>query len=388
LLSVALSQEPSPLRDRAFVLLSNCSRAVVAALIQNDLFFLRATEILASEKHESFAISRLASLFDAIVMKVRGSFVECVGFLFQMMNFIDESSVFSLFSSVCSVSPKLAELQRILATSGFANLLLNEFGSSDNDSRVMNLCAVIKVCLQNPVLRTSFTTEKVINKLSSLLETKNVLLLNQIWQAISVLCAEVTVSKMKSLQDRAFEILKIDFKDLHMYHVCAMDLLANVLKYSPNMFEADDAKQMMRIALRLLVEFPNATNLMGSVFKFLRSAIRSSGLLMTVVRTIVPVLVILSESGERTSAAAYSLQFLGDIETSRENNNVVNNYLSEDKQFSVFVKDRLKKYLRELGCNWGGPVNKYVKKSRSFEYEISGKYKGNTKMHVTLSNDR
>jgi hypothetical protein len=59
LLEYALSEIEDDLGGKAFVLLSMASRTVVKAVIEADLFVVKATEVLATQKVSKFLVSRL-----------------------------------------------------------------------------------------------------------------------------------------------------------------------------------------------------------------------------------------------------------------------------------------------------------------------------------------
>jgi hypothetical protein len=231
LLDFALSESDMDLGRKSFFLLSKkVSSKVVHALLEADLFFVKATEVLSGQSVSSLIISRLSALLNAIVVKQKSCYTETIGFLFQLLRFIDDPSVFSLFSAICGVADNMAELQLGLSRTNFATLVLREFeGNYVPDEKLANLCALVNVCLNNRILAANFTGERFIAAFAGLLSRDDLLLRNQLWAAVVSLCGGSTWHRMSEFQSCALEILQPTFTDLHMYHVCACDFVGKYL---------------------------------------------------------------------------------------------------------------------------------------------------------------
>jgi hypothetical protein len=85
---------------------------------------------------------------------------DTISFLWQFLRFIEIPSVFSLFVSICAIDRSLIPVQELLVLTEFSRFLLNEFDDNAPIDKLINLSALVHVCLKNPVLRDSFANEK------------------------------------------------------------------------------------------------------------------------------------------------------------------------------------------------------------------------------------
>jgi hypothetical protein len=368
LLEYALSDSDTDLGGKAFVLLSKASRAVVQGLLDADLFFVKATEVLMGRTVSSLLVSRLATMLSTIIAKQRSCYAESIGFLCQMLPFIADPSVFSLVCSVCGPSPKAADLQAVLARTSFPVLILREFdGESVSSEKLANLCAVVGTCLKNERLQAGFATDAVVARLSQLLQHPDLFVQNHLWEALANLCTTRTCAGMSDVREAALAMLQPSVTDLHIYQVCALDFLAKCMQFGPAMFSEMEGFAVLNTILRLMLQFPDATNLVAAEFRCLRAGLRAPQMRMDIVHVFVPILIGSAEARERTAIAAHSRMFLADLEASRGGNADVDRALREMAAFCEFREQRLLRYMAVLKDAYGGPITKYVKKVRPFD---------------------
>lgn len=367
LLDLSLSTDDDELAKRAFLVLSTASQKVVGALISEDVFFVKATEILSGKQISPLIISRLSSLFDNLLAKLKSGYIEAIGFLAQLLKYIEYPSVFSLFTSILDANSKTKEIQEIMAQIRFENMILNEFGSNASNEKVTNLCSLIRLCLKHPLLRNNFVCDRVMNKLVSLLDTQNPDILNPLWQALSTLCCEINGTKMSQVSDLALKLLKIGDSQLHMYHVCACDFLGKMMYYNPSGFNQRCRTEMVDVCLEIMDKFPESTNMMASVFRLLRNGVKSGGFLSLALNKVIPILIGYAQSAIRNARSANAMSFMADVEASRAGNKMVNKKLENDRRFCSFRDRELKYHTDKLGREYGGPITRYVdlKKSKS-----------------------
>jgi hypothetical protein len=376
LLDYALSEADFDLGSKAFVLLSMASRTVVKALVEADLFFVKATEVLASQNVSSVIVNRLSTLLNTIIVKQRSGYTESIGFLIQLLRFVEEPCVFAMFTSICSASPKLTALQSVVASSNFASLILAEFGGDSSTEKLANLCAIVRVCLKNPTLESEFSTDACRNTLFGLLDRDDLILRNQLWQALSSLCNQTTFAKMEGLRQPAVATLQTCFSGMHMYHVCAFDFIGKYLYFAPDGFSDTEELAIFNIMLRAMIEFPDATNLITSMFRFLRTALKSDLFQDDILGALVPILIVFSEANERTAIGASSREFLADIEVYRTKNKEIHRALLANLEYREYLSGYLKKYIEDLKVPYGGPISRYVPKPESIREMLKRKLQG------------
>jgi hypothetical protein len=346
LLDYAFSDPTISFSTRAFLLLSNRSKIIAAALLQNDRLFVKATDVLGNREASPCLVSRLATLFGIVLAKGDSRLTDSVGFVLPLLRFIADPNVSGLFVDLCTASPRLMAIHAVLAQTRFSLLVLNEFRGEPTCDKIANLCSIVHICLKNPILHPSFANEATHSVLSKFLDSSNGEVQNQAWQALSCACNEVTVSKMFDLKERALAVLsKID--RLTVVHVSAVDLLAGIVKYAPGWIDEAQRKEFIQTLLGLIRDFPNATNLMSAVFRCLRNATKSAKFLALVLMMVFPALIATANATERTSASAQAMEFLAAAWEFRRDNKVVKQFLTTNQTFCKFFQQKIAIFLNQ-----------------------------------------
>ena len=366
LLDIALSTSENAVTRKAFILLSTASSQVANQLMHDEMFLMKATEVLCDPKVDYSRVSRLSCVLNNIFEKARGGFAETLGVLTQLLAFVDDPSVFSLFCSIVDKNSKLVQVHSLLIETNFAAFLLNALATQESPQKAANLCAIVDHCLNHIRLRKSFVNVTMLNTLVGLLGCEDVLVQNQLWQALSSFCSQSTGGQMVNVLAHALQILKEKKERLNMYHVCACDFVEKMLHCCPNLFGDEDRKTVIEIMLSLMKNHGNSTNIICSVFRLLRTAVKTKEMRRDVLTGVFPVLIEYAQAKARTAVAACSLAFMADVEDSRANNKAVNKVLCSDKAYCHFLNSYLKPYMAQMAlASYGGPVARYVQKSSS-----------------------
>ena len=218
----------------AFLILSNSPKNVMDELLVDGKFLIKATTILGqvctfSHFYLSKSLaSRVASIFTNIINKTKDKdiIIDSVGFLTQMIRFIEDPVIFDLFHLMVSVNDDFNEMQTLLSNVNLYEFVLDELVSERKDENLFekksNLCIFIKDCLKNPILQDSFQNEKVLNALKQILETrKNIFILSQmhndfgnienrfinnVWEALSQFPCKKLVEQMSPILALSIEV--------------------------------------------------------------------------------------------------------------------------------------------------------------------------------------
>jgi hypothetical protein len=344
LLEHAFSNPEEAVSKNAFLLLSQRSKVIVDSMFQDDVFLVKATDVLMKPEVPACLISRLATLFANVIMKSDSRMGDSIGFLLHLLRFVSEASVFEMFIDLCAPVANLTRFQLILVQARFSGFVVNEFQKAGSNEKMANLCSIVHRCLENPILHASFATEAMLSCVSPLLQSGDIEVLNQAWQAISIACNEVTVSKMMDLKDLALETIS-KIGDLHLYHACAVDLLTMAVRYAPAWFGETQREDLIRALVHAIDSFPNATNLIAAVFRCLRNAAKSSYFLGLVLLIGFPVLITHAQATTRNSASAFATEFLAAAWQSRGDSKVVKQFLMTNQPFIQLVQQKLLKIL-------------------------------------------
>jgi hypothetical protein len=335
-------------------------------MLEEGLFFLKATEALSPETVSRVFLHRLCRIFTSLVEAPmsKSSLSDCASLLLRLLKYIGETSVFGLFNTLCSPSSSFLALQRALADARFANCVIQELDRNLSSEETLNMLSLICVCLKNPVFRSSFTCGAFVEQSLAYLNTADVFLLNQVWQALSLLVSECTLAEIASLKLNAITLLE-DVSKLHMYHTFACDFLAQLIKLCPKTFSCEEKMRILSAVLALMDSFPNATNLIIALFRVIRAMVRSPQFLLFVMPSVFPYLIFEAQSSIRTAKSAISASFLCEVETSRKQSKVVDRFLSSSEQYRVFGSRFLRSYMHISNTSYGGPGLMNVKHTKS-----------------------
>jgi hypothetical protein len=291
---------------------------------------------------------------------------ESVGFLFQLLPFISDLSVCDLFNSICSRTPQLARLQTTLLQSPFALFVFGQFDNLCEDAKAANLCSLVGTCLRNPVFRSQFESEKFMLKIAGYLRANDTHLLNAAWQTLAALCSETFAWKMTDLIPIAIDAL-CDILQLQCHHTPVLDFLGQCIRFSRASFNAHQLGKVFDLVVKAIVTFPESSNLMASVFRLIRGAVRCPNMFAFVFELILPLVILHAKSERRNAARANAVSLLADIQESRRNCKAVDVFLEADTHFTAFVRQDLRAFLLKSRDSYGGRIHRTVPKSVSSE---------------------
>ncbi|OHT07091.1 hypothetical protein TRFO_05305 [Tritrichomonas foetus] len=359
----------------AFLLLSNGSKYVVDALIKDYTFFIKATTILNQNEISPKLAGRIAAIFVNIINRSKESSINAIGFLTQLIRFIRDPSVFDLYHTMTMHKKRFNEMQILMSQVNLDSFVIEELSKVENSpdtfydvDKKLNLCLFIQDCLKNSILMHSFQNDRILKKLIELMDSEvcknNIYLLNQVWQAISLLPSPKTIPKMQSLIKTALEIINKKVETIHIYHSSVFEFLSQITSLKPTMLN-DKAKNDIILSIKFFIrEFPSSTSLMTPIFRVIRASMASRDFSHKVLSNLMPLFINLAQSKNRNAASASATQFLADMERMKTVSIMINKSLSINAEYTAFYKSTFKKYLEEMNKPYGGPVTKFVNKEK------------------------
>ncbi|OHT00789.1 hypothetical protein TRFO_07769 [Tritrichomonas foetus] len=126
MLQLTFSLDSGVLGCRAFAILEHSDPTLTESMLSNDMLRDIASSVLWNNKPESILLSRLSSLtLVAFLYSPSLAQVSC-GYILQMLNFVFEPSILSLFEIVCSSEDRNVIVQQWLLSLSFTNILFKE----------------------------------------------------------------------------------------------------------------------------------------------------------------------------------------------------------------------------------------------------------------------
>lgn len=421
LLDIALNEDnlfKSIKNKTALFLLSNSPKNVMDELLIDGRFLIKSTNILS--KNYSYFIakelaSRISLIFINIIIKTndRDIIIDSIGFLTQIIQYIEEESVLNFFLLIASNNDDYKEMQIYLSQVNLYQFLLNELPNENenNFEKERNILIFIRDCLRNPILQKSFQKEEILIKIFERLEKrKNFILnstkqeinygdiqleiINRIYEVLSLLVCQNLVIKMKSLLTFSIENVKsfsesiqkyvnsnsknIDYCShllIKKYHAYMFDLISKIVVLNPKMFDSNDHSILIKSIERVIQVFPNSTNLIISAFRVVKSSVICKCFAKKMVDSLMPIFISLAKSKTRTASAAAATHFLADMDMTKNSSKMISEFLTKNDQYMSFYKMSFKNYLEKAYVPYGGPVtvfrNKNIKIIRIHKSKIN-----------------
>lgn len=374
---LALTDSTSLEGLKAYKVLTN-SPLFLDALTKDTTFFLKVTEVLSSfstiSQPDIIIISRIAVILTYLILRDEQVAIDSIGFLIQLFPYIENSAVFSLFHTIFT-DQDLKNMRQVLAIIDIDVFLINELKrtpeenslyTNDVYSKNYNLLSILNDGLSNSVLKLKLQNGRILNQLLSLLPDANdIILRNQIWLAFSRLAKQKILHKMKTIFNQAYDIITQPFDELHSYHTYIFDFLSVVVDLNASMFSGHQKKQICEICKTIFTKFENSTNLLSSMFTFIRKSLHNRDFAQIILDNYINFFIDEGRKEKRTAAAANALDILADLEAMRTSSYMISKSLTNNAKYMRFYQSFFKKYLEELQEPYGGNVVRYVSDMRS-----------------------
>lgn len=373
-IDLALNDVETIYGKKAFIILSNGPPIITNALSKDFNFFLKVTEILQSPSClpsvlNHCTINRIATIFQNLILNNEQCSIDSIGFLTQLLPYIEENAVFELFHSIFTNKKKLKQMQYLLSSINIDTFIINELKNSssklsDSDffsySKILNILLIISDALKNQQLKSSFQNLNILKTLSSMIkDTKIPLLLNSFWESFYLLAESNLITNMKDVFNEAMKIISQPFETLHPYHIFIFDFLALIVDTNASMFSSSQKKQVCQTIQNLTLKFPNSTNLIASMTNFIRKSFHTREFAQKILDNYVSFFVELGKSAKKTAASANALVLLSELDGMKSTSYMVSKSLSNNRKYMNFYKLFFKNYLEELPKTYGGNVQRY-----------------------------
>lgn len=356
---------------KAFLILSNGPQLIIDSLTKDFRFFLKVTEILQnpqqlSNKLNACTIQRISTTFNYLILKDVQFSIDSIGFITQLLPYVEEDAVYELFHTIFTTKTQLKMMRNLLSDIDIDTFIINELKNSPTNTscsqfntyaKKLNLLLIIHDGLLCEQLKNSFHNFKVLSTLSSMIiETKEPLLLNQIWSSLALLVSQELIQDMKDAFTKAIKMISTSFEKLHSYHASIFDFLGNIVDINASMFTASQKKQICHTFQNLSLKYPNSTHLQSSMYNFIRKSLHNREFAQRILDNYISFFIDQGTSQIRTAASANSLVFLADLDSMKTSSYMISKSLSNNRKYIEFHRTFFKKYLEELHKPYGGNI--------------------------------
>lgn len=229
----------------------------------------------------------------------------------------------------------------------------------DNDPNhelhISLLLRIVYLCNSNRVLKESFGLYQIIETFYSLTNS-SVLILNELWNAIDSLVDQKNESKMIVFLPKAIENIKEPYDIVCRYQVFSLNFISKMMKLKSNGLSNDLIKQVQQVILRLIVQFPNSTNLTLSIFKLIKYGIVWNDFSDQFIENFVPLMIIEASNENKTATQAKSKNLLWKLNTKPKYKSLRSKLNSKIDNFKEFCHSVLDEYNQIMTLSYGGEV--------------------------------
>ena len=336
------------------------------AFLVEDAFF-SAISMIFNNVTDLSIISRGASITFLMLQKFPQKSDDFCGIIFQFLPYCFEFGVLDLFVEICKPGSSMENVQKSFVEAKFAKILINIIRECDpnNYELLTNLLIIVRNAAENNVLKKIFRTKEMLNTLRNLLENESINVLNELWRSIYVLTCLALLKECNMFVDKAILNVSEVYNNVNAYRVFSLDFLAKLLIYQDETFKFILELQIQQVILRLIVQFPDSSNLMGAIFRLIEYSIRWPLFTKVMVNHFVPLMITEASNNQKNAVIANCYSTINKLNQLRQNNQLLDKVLSENDMFDSFVNQKLKKYNNILDKSYGGEMDNIITRYHS-----------------------
>ena len=195
------------------------------------------------------------------------------------------------------------------------------------------------------------------NTLISFLNKLNKFILNDYWKAIESICTKKTFELLKICIEPAFEIIKnIESNNITITFI--IEFFGKMIYRDSIFFHQFIEKQFFQFLLKYIIQFPDSSNLIGSIFRLLKNILKDQILLKIIIKEFIPILIFEATSKIRSATSARSIIFLRELKEIAKTDFFLKNNLDQIDMFKEFCEHYLIWYDELISTGYGGTIER------------------------------
>lgn len=311
-LDLCFSEESGEMGKRAFLVFSKSSERLLESLSSENGLFTRAKSVVERDGVSMCVISRLAGLLAAAVSEVTDSMAKAVPIILKLLDFCDNPSVTDMFLCLCEES-SLKVQQKYLAAHGFAQALLSHLSHETDADRQYTLLAITCACCRGQVLARPLVEcgccQILYSLLSRITDTR---VKGSLWQAISSIAhlSGPLIDDIECFIQPALAAMTDPYSFVDTFRIYATEYIARMASLQSVSLSPHISMTFVEVIVRLAVQFPDCTNLMGSLFRLAAAGFKWKEHRKLFVKFLLPYIILEASSKVRTSTAAHCAALL------------------------------------------------------------------------------
>ena len=336
----------------AFVMLSNLPTLLAKQMENDDSIYIALSEMLGTETASPLGVSRIATVLENLAARCPNDTARMIGYLPVLLNYIQETSVLEFFARVTSDRPKFAAFHTCLACIDVGGIVDSALHSSPSSDRAVNLMRLISLCCRTRVTRACFANSRVIATLAEFCAVEDLRVQGRCWEAVAALCCAETAPLLAVLCARAVDVAK-ESRDAGVGLCAVWDFITKMVSIEDAFAEHVMETGVCEVALRHMIVHGGCANLMGSVFRFVRTGM--NGCLMShMIQHVMPFIVESARTKRVDAVCANSRKVLADIFAKHLENGPMLNWINREIGLVKLKHELIDPYVFALASPYGG----------------------------------
>ena len=364
-MNLTFFSEEFELSAKAFAILEHSDPSLIVAILADNKFHSAAAQVLGQSNPKSILLSRLSSLTLVAFMSDSDASKESCGFIFQMLYYLSEPSVLSMFEAICSAEQGDPRVQEWLLGLNFQVILFKEIDRiirpqklerwSAEAAQVCGLLHVFRYCANSPCMRSAFCTPAFAEVLCRFVDELDDFVEDCRWQALSAIYCKEVGEILGSMFHSAVYLLQTP-RAVTVSGVSAIELLTQIMKvddvFRPFMCEADVVKTIMG----LIVANPDHSILHGASREFLAAALLHRKTRGRAALDITPTAIKTIQEVTNRNVLATMFDIMNTIVGIGKTDAETFGKLKEIDGFLKFVKEDFAQHTMMINKSYGGPL--------------------------------
>lgn len=355
------------LSAKAFAILEHSQETLTNQLLAKQRLHNTACFVLAKpDDLNPIFVNRLASLtLNAIYIDPVLVTKSC-GFILQLISFIAEPSILSLFESICAPDEDIYVIQKWLISMGFTETLCKELDDfpdrmeqatleTPKANYLVSLLRIVTVCGMSPILGPKVCNYSFVTALNRTVGNYPLFVENQRWEAIAALYCPDTHENMRGFFPHAIEIITDPTRANTRSSAAAVDLLAVMIQFDPDLNDFMVSMNVAKSVLDLATNNPDATLLHLSCIDFIKAALENDKIRPGFVPELIKVLLVTFRLKNKCLKATFYKLIKLSVKLSKQNPKIAAEF-KKNEEFLDMLKGPLTSYRILVKYPYGGAL--------------------------------
>ncbi|EAY08401.1 hypothetical protein TVAG_269270 [Trichomonas vaginalis G3] len=314
-----------------------------------------------NDKDKPAVISRLSTIFLCLLTECPSACHESTGFLYNLLEFVDNTGVYDLFKEIFKKDSELRVIQEFLVETKLTTYIVRILREHENLETIKCMLRLISHGANNKIMWPSFCSDEVCEALifrSGIEEIKN-----ELWEAVNAVVCTKNVQTMKNIIPQAINLITTTYMKPTAALAYSFDFLSKIIRRSVESFTVESVNQLLSSIISLLAIVPDSSNLLGAAFRLITSCVKIKNFTQPTLDMVLPVLAAEAPSRVRCAATANCANFILNLQDMASKDAELFKLLTKYEDYQEICSRFLPWYSNVISSNYRGVISIYDKGS-------------------------